>query len=100
MEFQICCYLHFNLEEEEFRRISTFTGNGIPINPMPFVSIPLHWNYYWFIPSGFLIFISHPTTTIGIELTSNCWFLELKEFVPDKSDDKTRFSDSCVSEKN
>ena len=33
-------------------------------------------------------------------LTSNCWFLELEEFITNESDDETWFSNSCVSEKN
>lgn len=72
---------------------NSYTGDALP-------SSPFGWKNHSFLPIYCLIRISWPNPTTGIKLTSNCWFLELKEFIPDKSDDKTRFSDSCVSEKN
>ena len=36
----------------------------------------------------------------GDVLTSNCWLLELEKFIADKSNNKTWFSNSSVSEKN
>jgi hypothetical protein len=41
-----------------------------------------------------------PTNMSKNILTSNCWFLELEEFIANESDDETWFSNSCVSKKN